>query len=321
MGLLDTLNGVTNKLNEFADKVSGGQQNAQNPGQTANCAGGLSGLGIINTDNANGGLQSPSDLEVKVDADSRLLATNMTRFSSTEQYKQYLISYFNSSGIGTASEFSAISLGLTINQTINGVALTSNYVIFPTLNYNEVMQILQNLQQPQDQSQTKNVIIGYFNYGSEQVQLSKQLGIELVGANEILEINNAISSGLKGMPYIAFDKKSFTHLVSSMLNTIYSTNKSQNGIVGTFEQVTKNVGDSLQNFGNNVSNTANNTVIGAGTAGVVAAAVQENNVEPQVLSETDDGKVILKKEDEQAKVSLEKDNEPVKVSLEKKEEA
>ena len=147
------------------------------------------------------------------------------------------------------------------------------------------------------------------------IDASKQLGIELVGANEILEINNAISNGLKGMPYIAFDKKSFTHLVSSMLNTIYNNNKSQNGIVGTFEQVTKNVGDSLQNFGNNVSNTANNAV------GVAAIAAQENTTEPQVLSETDDGKVILKKEDEPAKVSLEKDNEPVKVNLEKKEES
>ena len=305
MGLLEALDGITNKMNELADKVPLGAQgdNVQNAGTQ-----GLGGLGNINTDNANGQLESPLEQAVKIDADSRKIAMDTTKFSSVADYKDYLEKWFNSTGLCTVNSTQANCITIQINHTVNNQNFVTSFEIIPVLTYNDVLAVLQSLQQSQQPAPTSRVIFGYVNYDTNQIKLAKQLNIEMVGANEILELNNAIELGLKKMPYITFDKKSFTHLFGSLLNRKYSDNTMGNGLGATFNQVTQNINDSMQNIGNNVvteqqpnlNNGMNNKPLSSGVIELQNGVVNPDNgnVTGVSLEKTpENNEVSLKKEE------------------------
>jgi len=321
MIILETLEGITDKMNELADRVPLGAQPA---GVQSSGGQGLSGLGNINTDNANGQLESPFNQVQKMDTDSRKLVTNTERFTNNCEYKDYLVSWLSNTGVCTVTDNSNY-ITVNVNQQSNNQIISSSFEVFPVLNFNEVTSIIQSMTQvpiaqtampqgPMPQgpvSTTSRIIIGYINYSQEQIKFAKQSSIELVGANEILEINNAIDLGIKKMPYIAFDKKSFTHLFGSLLNRKYSDNTMGNGIAATFTQVTQNINNSMQNAGDSLGEKQVTTEpSGPLTSGVIT--LQNGVVNPDSDSVESKPAVSLEKvpettENTESKVSLTKE--------------
>lgn len=207
MKVFDILNNVTDELNSIADKITGSDKNDSN----ASCT--IQGLGIINTDNANGNIESLTcNL---IDSDKRKLDTDMSKFSTDKEYKNSVVDWIKYTNI-----FNIEDTDTYINAQLNIIdkkPFSINYKIYCCINIKEVNEVLNKIKQD-----SNNIIIGYLNYNNDIKSIARNKNTQLIGVDEINEINSAIDLADKSLPYIIINKASFTHLVAHELHKKYT---------------------------------------------------------------------------------------------------
>jgi hypothetical protein len=309
MGIMDTLNNLTNQLNNAADKVL-------NSNNTYNgAAQGTEGLGIINTDNANGQLASPGGFINKVDKDSRKLATYMEQFIDSDKYVQYISNWFSSIGIGTELAGSVVNINIPTQQGVY-----TPYSVFACRNQAEADNALAYLSQNNNGQQ--NVLIGYIAYSTREIQTANTCNTQLIGISEINEINNAIDLADKHLPYIATSKAKFVSIISKYVHDLYTGKNGGVSAQVAFNSATSGVESSLNGFSNRVQEAANGFAAGMGLS--QATQNQDYTQQPQPTEQQTEFSeqqeqnhvVSLSKEENQID-DVENTDESVKVSLSK----
>lgn len=206
MSIVETLNNITTQLNTFADKITSGNE------QYTDSENDLTELGNINKDNSNGSLESPRGINDKIDTDSKMLVTDMSRFNSSEEYMDYLEKWIRESEI-----FESVNRKEFIEAFITRDGIQHKYNIYGTLNLGDTSKVIGKI----TDDQVENIIITYNNFTLEQIPSASKLNIQLVGISEILEINHAIELGYRRLPYVTFGKDKFVNLIAYELNTKY----------------------------------------------------------------------------------------------------
>ena len=201
MSFMDTLNNLTQQLNNAADKLTNSETQSNIGNQ------GLDGLGVVNENNPNGNMQSPASFIDKADTDVRKLATFMDRFTDNSQYVEYLKDWFTKTDLFNVS---TDDVCIKLQSRLNNIV----YNVFGCNSQNEVDKVLSN---PMSNGDTA-IIIGYINFNDNEIRASKQYAIQLIGIEEILEINHAIELANSGLPYVTFDKASFLHMLAGALH-------------------------------------------------------------------------------------------------------
>lgn len=193
---------------------------------------GLEGLGVINTNNASATIDSSSLTVEKYDTDVRKFSTDGNKFTSIESFYEYLQNYLNNTGIVSVSpvadeikqqlNFSFIFYA-QFNTMADNTSVENGFCIFacPSLeNVKSIINLLQN--SSVSNIPNKRVAIGYFNYDNNIKSMAKQVNLDLMGYQDILDLNNAIDSGDKKLPYMNIGN-SFEIILAKQLNHKYSS--------------------------------------------------------------------------------------------------
>lgn len=307
MGLMEGLNNLTNQLNNVANKITGSNTQCN----VINAGGDTSGLGNINLDNANGTLESPAAFLNKHDSSVVMMETNMHNFVDTSAYSRSLREM-----LGKLPNFSILDCEDGLRQQLNNnnmfytqVINTGNYCVIPCLSINEVEDIMSSLLNTQVTiNNAVKVIICYINYNQNIINTAKNLGIELIGINEIMEINTDATSKLPDMNFGA-KQNTLKAAIGRALKSINSANSANGsnlqagigGIAATVESSLNGLGEKVSNlFSGNTqgqqmttnTNTNGNNIIGNELASQID--VQPINETPKAQ----DLGVSLKKEGE-----------------------
>lgn len=289
MGLLDALNNLTQQMNKASDKIVNSNQQNVVPGSY-----GTQGLGIINTDNANGNLESPIAFNDKVDGDTRKLATDISKFCNNREYMEYIDDWLNKTGLFVTSMNNCF-ITAQMRAIINNQEFITVYDIYCCRDQNEADSVLKEIQLIRGQNQL--VVIGYMNFSSSQEKTAKQMGIQLVDISGICEINNAIDLADRNIPYMTFSKTTFLHLLASSLHDKYK-NIQRNELT----QAAASIGNTLDSLGDRTSEALKDFSDGIGL-GAGLGATENTTVNTQQVN----NKVSLEKKDDakdNAKVSL-----------------
>lgn len=285
MGILDTLNNFTEKINKAADKIT-------NSNQQIIASSGLDGLGIVNKDNASATLTSMSIPLTKVDNDTRKLSVNMERFNSKHDYIMNVTNWFNNIQFGQMNtEIDCIKI-----QFINTI-----YAIYPCRNSIDLDELIAKGVFLSRDINTIGIVLGYFNYTDIQKQTLNNLNLQLIGIEGIIEINNAIDLADKGLPYISLDKTKFIHIISKFVHDKYYKKGAYNNIL---TQTETDMSNSINSFSDRVQEVGKELI-------------------EDIKETTKSTRVSLDKPDTQEihKVSLNKkeelSNEKTKISLKK----
>lgn len=239
MGLIDTLNNLTQQLNNAADKIT------NNDGQQNYCSKqGLDGLGNIYSTHENGVMESPSAGMRHVEQDNRKITAYTDKFKDSYQYTSYLVKWLNDTGLFTVAS-NGVNILVKMSTTVNNQPFVASYTVFACLKQTDVDAIFKLIETTPVSSGTI-VIIGYVNFNETQINIAKNSGIQLIDVDGIQEINSAIDLADSKMPYVTFDKSSFLHILS---NALYEKYKSQQCI---------NAGSTFDNIGNQMSTSVNN---------------------------------------------------------------
>lgn len=255
MSLIESLDNLSNKLNNVADNVCNSNTSTENTNQN-----GLSGLGALNEFNKNTVIETPGGFLQKNDTDNRKLVTDKKRFNTPDNFQEYLINYFNNTGILKCSSaeqslkeslnFSEIFYTQFTNSSVN-TSCENVFCIFPILSVHNVQTLIEQLAVSTiTTNNNKCVAIGYFNYDIELKNQAKNIRLELIGIEDIFDINNAVDSADKSEPYLALDKDSFRYRLASELNKKYKNNTNENMI--------DTITSKINNFANTIENKLNN---------------------------------------------------------------
>lgn len=231
MGFMDSFNNLTDKINKAVNELAGmveetttsviQNSNAIDPSTATE--GSLDKLGAINLTTNGEPMETPGSLLKKPDMDKRKLATDLKRFTTVVSYKSYLEDYFISTGLFNVekSEYND-SFTIQLTSNVNNDVFVSKYRIFATPSMNEVKALIDNIKTTNIPDNTeKFVALGYYRYDNSVKQEANNLGLELFGAEEIIEVNGAIDMSEKGMPYMSFSKKSLHSILANSLNNKY----------------------------------------------------------------------------------------------------
>ena len=266
MGLLDKLNQLTSEMNNIADKITGGNTQQVISNQNND----IEGLGNLNIDKDNCALSSPYGFLNKVDNSIRLLETDMSKFTDTETYSKYIREFLSkTAGFVTVD----VEEGLRQQLNTNDICYAQhnsgfNFIVMPSLEYSEVQRLL-NLFQTNNIiiNNTTKVIIGYFNYDNDAIRIAKNAGFELIGTNEIFEINSDATSSL--IPDLNFGSKhnSLKAIIGRALRDEKLANNKSNGnndnidnFASSIENTINNISDSIEDVLNKDNNTKQNSV-------------------------------------------------------------
>ena len=267
MGLMDTLNNLTQQMNNAVDKITNsGTQGVQSTPVNQ----GLAGLGVVNENNSNGNMQSPAGFMDKADTDIRKLATFIDRFTDNSRYIEYLNKWFTETGLFIVTPMNNCIL-LQMNTNVNNQPFTANYNVYGCINQSEADAVLQSIGTTSNMNGV-TIILGYINFNDNEIRTAKQYNIQLIGIEGILEINHAIELADSRLPYVTFDKSSFLHMLASALHNKYKMTQQYGG--NTFDNMTNNMSASLNNFGERTSEALSGFVAGVGLS---KAVDNENN--------------------------------------------
>ena len=302
MGLMDTLNNLTQQMNNAVDKITNsGTQGVQSTPVNQ----GLAGLGVVNENNSNGNMQSPAGFMDKADTDVRKLVTFIDRFTDNSQYVEYLSKWFTETGLFTVTPMNNC-ISLQMNTNVNNQPFTANYNVYGCINHSEADTILQNIGMAPNMNGV-TIILGYINFNDNEIRAAKQYNIQLIGIEGILEINHAIELADSRLPYVAFDKSSFLHMLASALHDKYKMAQQCGG--NAFDNMTSNMSASLNNFGERTSEALSGFVA---SVGLSKAVNNENNQQvvknEEQLAEELANNVETQQTAQSNGVSLEKDN-------------
>lgn len=344
MGLMDTLNNLTQQMNNAVDKIT--NSNAQGV-QGAPVNQGLAGLGVVNENNSNGNMQSPAGFMDKADTDVRKLVTFIDRFTDNSQYVEYLSKWFTETGLFTVTPMNnCISLqmntnvnnqnkwftetglfvvtpmnnciSLQMNTNVNNQTFVANYTVYGCINQSEVDTVLQSISMSPNMNGV-TIILGYINFNDNEIRTAKQYNIQLIGIEGILEINHAIELADSRLPYVTFDKSSFLHMLASALHNKYKMAQQCGG--NTFDNMTNSMSASLNNFGERTSEALSGFAAGVGLSKAVNTESNQQVVKnEEQLAEELANTMETQQAAQSNGVSLEKSNDTVQtngVSLEK----
>lgn len=302
MGLMDTLNNLTQQMNNAVDKITNsGTQGVQSTPVNQ----GLAGLGVVNENNSNGNMQSPAGFMDKADTDVRKLVTFIDRFTDNSQYVEYLSKWFTETGLFIVTPMNNC-ISLQMNTNVNNQPFTANYNVYGCINQSEADTILQNIGMAPNMNGV-TIILGYINFNDNEIRAAKQYNIQLIGIEGILEINHAIELADSRLPYVTFDKSSFLHMLASALHNKYKMAQQCGG--NAFDNMTSNMSASLNNFGERTSEALSGFAAGVGLSKVVN---NENNQQvvknEEQLAEELANNVETQQTAQSNGVSLEKDN-------------
>ena len=257
MGLVDSFNEITEKINkavnDIANKVEQTTtnviQNSNTNDQSAVVEGSLDKLGAINLTTNGEPMETPRSFLEKTDTDNRKLATDLSRFTTIESYKRYLENYFVSTELFNVEKSdynNCFCIQLFQNPTNEG--LINRFRIFAVLSTDDVKVLMDNIKASNITDNTeKFVALGYFRYDKYIKKEADQLGLELFGAEEINEVNEAIDIAEKKLPYISISKNALHNILANALNNKYRALMAQN-------QAQANNNGFLQNTQNNMNN-------------------------------------------------------------------
>lgn len=302
MGLMDTLNNLTQQMNNAVDKITNsGTQGVQSTPVNQ----GLAGLGVVNENNSNGNMQSPAGFMDKADTDVRKLVTFIDRFTDNSQYVEYLSKWFTETGLFIVTPMNNC-ISLQMNTNVNNQPFTANYNVYGCINQSEADTILQNIGMAPNMNGV-TIILGYINFNDNEIRAAKQYNIQLIGIEGILEINHAIELADSRLPYVTFDKSSFLHMLASALHDKYKMAQQCGG--NAFDNMTSNMSTSLNNFGERTSEALSGF---AADVGLSKAVNNENNQQvvknEEQLAEELANNVETQQTAQSNGVSLEKDN-------------
>jgi hypothetical protein len=221
----------------------------------------LDGLGLINDHKEITVLESPGSYYEKTDIDKDKIATMDEKFSTDEEFCEYLKNWLGSTGVLIIEpvdeetkqyvNFSSIFHARFNNQNVN-TNRNNLFCIFAVHNSENVRCIIEQLVKANVSVNNVNkVIIGYFTVSKELKEYAGRIGVELVGRDEIYEINNAIDLGKHKMPYVTLSQNKFYTELSSELNKYYSSQQTQSFM----SLETGAVGGNLSSIGHNLSSS------------------------------------------------------------------
>lgn len=178
---------------------------------------GLDGLGNINTNNASATVASPAGFLAKSDADTRKIALDNTKFNTNTDIANYLADWLRTQCNIEGTTNNDIVLA---QLPINGAVV--NYSIKCVKDENEFIQAVQNIDTVINTG-TKTVLFGYYNVPrtSEIESRIKQSGIELFTLQDIYDVNGAIDSADKKLPYLSISQGKLSNIVAKIVNEKY----------------------------------------------------------------------------------------------------
>lgn len=230
---------------------------------------GLAGLGNINTDNASATVETPGAAFNKVYNNGRTLETNPSRFSTTQELTEYLLNWFNNTGVCKAyrNGYTDCAFNLEVNSPTVAV---SAYVVC-ALTENEAYSMLDQFMKNAQYSRVNvPAIMGYFNsdaglrLGSE----AKAVGLSLIGNQEIMQINAAVSDNF----FLSVGSKKLGDLIAKALHEHYKGEiaSEKGGTIpgmGNFGNDSNNLGNAFQEGINQLGGSVKGLLASFGLAG------------------------------------------------------
>ena len=262
MGLMDTLNNLTQQLNNAADRLTNSDnQQVMGNNQVIGNNKGLNGLGNIYSTHENGVMESPSVSVRKIEEDVRKITTYIDKFQDSYQYTNYFVKWFTDTGLFNVSS-NGVSILLQMNTNVNNQPFVANYSVFTCIKQADIDAAFKMLESNPINNGTA-IIIGYVNFFDNHIAMAKRLGIQLIGIEGIQEINSAIDLADNKLPYVAFDKSLFLHVLSSALHDKYKSQQPINGN-NTFDNMANQMSTSLNNFGERATEAVSGLAAGVG---------------------------------------------------------
>lgn len=219
---MDILNNITAGLNKIADDITGSNKNKESISSNT----GLNGLGVLNAKNESTTVNTLNNILQKVDTDKRKLPVYMNQFATVEQYCDRLRDWIATTemfNIDVSSNEKQYIIA-NVKDEYASQLFDRNYKIYGCRNIDEVNNTLKHIETTQNISDNYKLIISYSNITKQQKNMAKQINVEIICANDIIEINDAIDLADKGLPYVAVGN-SFVHKISRCLNNKYKNNQ------------------------------------------------------------------------------------------------
>lgn len=241
MGILYKLNQLTQSMNGTADSVNGSENQQFQDNQTVD----ISSFGNINTDNTNSNLALADGFLQNGDKNIKLLDTTIHNFLDSQSYSQYLQNFLCS-----LPNFSIMAVEDRIKQQINNKNIfyaqyrsTINFIIMCSTEYAEAQNLVNALIMSNIMiNNVSKVFIGYFNYDSLTLTNAKNSGIEIIGTNEFIEINNdATSNNIQDLNF--GQQNSFKTSLGKELREYNKCAKDSNGIKTVMDGVVQSFED------------------------------------------------------------------------------
>ena len=259
MRLMQVLETITSKLNEVANNITGSSN-----GNINETAGGLDGLGTINT-HANGeAIESSIVHSVNsnnvADTSNLHLYTSINHLQSCDEYREYIREWLLNTGVfeDVSNQFMEINYNNIAKslyiKVINSIDNTQNNQIFCIIachKYTEITTLLENIKEQSANIQvTKTVIIGPYSYSMNDRNNLVNTNTELLGLEQIMSINDVIDMAIKKFPYKTLLETGFIALLLSNVYHKYNGDSMMDSIKYNLNNIT----NSLQNKADEISN-------------------------------------------------------------------
>ena len=197
---------------------------------------GLEGLGNINTNNASATVESPTGFLAKSDTDNRKIILDNTKFNTNTDVANYLADWLR-----TQCNLEAYNTDDVVSLQIPGNGIATSYIIKCIKDENEFMQLVQNIETINNTG-TKTVLFGYYNVPKtpEIEGRIKQSGIELFTLQDIYDVNGAIDSADRKLPYLNISQGKLSSIIAKIVNEKYKQQGTLNAstIFGDKQQLT-----------------------------------------------------------------------------------
>jgi hypothetical protein len=173
---------------------------------------GLQGLGVINTDNASATIDNHNlSSSTPPVIDNRKFETDMNKFSSVENFCSYTKQFMIDTGVLNVQDIDNTMFSATFQDG-------ETYLVVACPTVENLQSAVNYLQSAPAGLPAKRVAVGFFYADSNVSNLGRQAAVEVFGYNEILDLNNAISSADNKMPYMHIGVATFETKLAKLLN-------------------------------------------------------------------------------------------------------
>lgn len=246
----------TNEVDEIEESIA--DYNGMNINETStNMNTGLNGLGNIDFGKDGGAVGTPYGYLIKSDTDKRKIAVDVSKFRSSEDYAAYMKKWLRDTGVvHVINETNACSencITFALENTANIVYTV--YIMYRLTDVINVMKMLTNISVQGEENIIHNrVILGHVNFMNTLTKNARTYKIELMGLEQIYEINNIIDNAISNKPYISLSVNKLSSQLGRLLYNKYCASGNNGiGIDKNYKDVStediqgqlKGIGDSL----------------------------------------------------------------------------